>query len=472
MSVAGHSVWPVTTLQRRVLLVAILGSFVSFLDGTVVSVALPAIAAELGGEGAEGLALQQWVVDAYLVTLGALMLVAGSVSDVYGRRRVLAAGLVGFAVASVLCAIAPTGPVLVIARALQGVAGALLVPSSLALIVATFGGEAQARAIGRWTSWTTAAMIVGPFVGGMLVDFASWRWVFWINVPVIAVTLWLLRGVPAAEGEPGRRVDVPGAALAAFGLAGVVFGLIEGERLGWTSPVILVSVLAGAVMLVSFVLYQRRAADPMLPLRLFEARNFAWGNLATFAIYGALSLGGFVLTLFLQQVAGYSATWSGVAQLPTTLAMILLSAWFGTLAGRYGPRLFMTLGPIVAAVGFLLMLSMDETAFYPTQVLPGQLVFGLGLSITVAPLTAAILGAVPTHDAGIGSAVNNAVARVAGLITVAFAGIITGGVLDVASFHRALVVTAILLVVGGLLSLAGIRNARGVDPNQTLVKPT
>ncbi|MFD6142530.1 MFS transporter [Promicromonospora sp. NPDC060271] len=472
MSVAGHSVWPVTTLQRRVLLVAILASFVSFLDGTVVSVALPAIAEELGGEGAEGLALQQWVVDAYLVTLGALMLVAGSVSDVYGRRQVLAAGLVGFAVASVLCAIAPTGPVLVVARALQGVAGALLVPSSLALIVATFGGEAQARAIGRWTSWTTAAMIVGPFVGGLLVDLATWRWVFWINVPVIAVTLWLLRGVPAAEGEPGRRVDVPGAALAAFGLAGVVFGLIEGERLGWTSPVILVSVLAGAVMLVSFVLYQRRAADPMLPLRLFGARNFAWGNLATFAIYGALSLGGFVLTLFLQQVAGYSATWSGVAQLPTTLAMILLSAWFGTLAGRYGPRLFMTLGPIIAAAGFLLMLSMDETAFYPTQVLPGQLVFGLGLSITVAPLTAAILGAVPANDAGIGSAVNNAVARVAGLLTVAFAGIITGGVLDVASFHRALLVTAALLVVGGLLSLAGIRDAREVDPNQTLVKPT
>ncbi len=454
------------------LLVAILGSFVSFLDGTVVSVALPAIARELGGPGAEGLALQQWVVDAYLVTLGALMLVAGSVSDVYGRRRVLAAGLVGFAAASVLCALAPTGPVLVIARALQGVAGALLVPSSLALIVATFSGEAQARAIGRWTSWTTAAMIVGPFIGGMLVDFVSWRWVFWINVPVIALTLWLLRGVPAAEGEPGRRIDIPGAALAAFGLAGVVFGLIEGERLGWTSPVILVSIVAGAAMLVGFVLYERRAADPMLPLRLFQSGNFAWGNLATFAIYGAFSLGGFMLTLFLQQVAGYSATWSGVAQLPTTFAMIALSAWFGTLSGRYGSRLFMSVGPIVAGVGFLLMLVMDETAFYPTQVLPGQLVFGLGLAITVAPLTAAILGAVPTHDAGIGSAVNNAVARVAGLVTVAFAGIITGGVLDVASFHRALVVTAALLFLGGVLSLVGVRNVRGADPNETLVKPT
>jgi EmrB/QacA subfamily drug resistance transporter len=387
--------------------------------------------------------------------------VAGSISDVYGRRRVLAAGLAGFAVASVLCAIAPTGLFLIVARALQGVAGALLVPSSLALIVATFGGEAQSRAIGRWTSWTTSALVVGPFVGGMLVDFASWRWVFWINLPVIALTLWLLRGVPAVEGEPGRRIDVPGAMLAAFGLAGVVFGLIEGERLGWTSPGILVSVLAGAAMLVAFVLYQRRAADPMLPLRLFQARNFAWGNLATFAIYGALSLGGFMLTLFLQQVAGYSATWSGVAQLPTTVAMIALSAWFGTLAGRHGSRLFMTVGPIVAGAGYLLMLSIDETAYYPTQVLPGQLVFGLGLAMTVAPLTAAVLGAVPTHDAGIGSAVNNAVARVAGLVTVAFAGIITGGVLDVVSFHRALVVTAGLLVLGGLLSLAGIRSVHG-----------
>ncbi|GAA2240107.1 MFS transporter [Promicromonospora sukumoe] len=459
-----------TTLQRRVLVVAVLGSFVSFLDGTVVSVALPSIADELSGPGMEALSLQQWVVDAYLITLGALMLVAGSVSDVYGRRRVLAIGLVGFGVASVLCALAPTGPFLVLARALQGVGGALLVPSSLALIIATFSGEAQSRAIGRWTALTTGAMIFGPFVGGMLVDFASWRWVFWINVPVIAVTLWLLRGVPAAEGEPGRRIDIPGAVLAAFGLAGVVFGLIEGERLGWTSALILTSVIGGAVMLVAFVLYQRRAADPMLPLGLFKARNFAWGNLATTAIYGALSLGGFVLTLFLQQVAGYSATWSGVAQLPTTLAMIGLSAWFGTLAGRYGPRLFMTVGPIVAGVGFLLMLSIDETANYLTQVFPGQLVFGLGLSITVAPLTAAILGAVPTHDAGIGSAVNNAVARVAGLVTVAFAGIITGGVLDVASLHRAFLVTAGLLILGGLVSLVGIRNVRGVDPDANLVK--
>lgn len=438
-------------LQQRVLVVAILASFVSFLDGTVVNVALPAIAAELGGPGAAGLSLQQWVVDGYLVTLGSLILVAGSLSDVHGRKRVLALGLVGFAVASALCALAPTGPVLVIARMLQGVAGALLVPSSLALIVSTFDGEAQGRAIGRWTAWTGTAMIVGPFVGGGLVDLVSWRWVFWINLPVVVVTLVLLRGVPAPEIVTGRRVDVPGAVLAAVGLAAAVYGLIERT---WPAVVV------GGVLLVAFVTWERRARDPMLPLRLFAARNFAWGNVATFAVYGALSLGGFVLTLFLQQVAGYSATAAGVAQLPTTIAMLALSTRFGTLAGRYGPRWFMALGPIVAGCGYLLMLTMDEGAHYLTQVLPGLLVFGLGLSITVAPLTAAILGAAPPADAGIASAVNNAVSRVAGLVTVALVGVIVGGTLDVDSFHRALVVTAGLLVAGGLLSMAGIRDPR------------
>jgi EmrB/QacA subfamily drug resistance transporter len=448
------------SLQRRVLVVAILASFVSFLDGTVVNVALPAIAAELGGPGAEGLALQQWVVDAYLVTLGSLILVAGSVSDVHGRRRVLALGLVGFAVASALCAIAPTGPVLVVARALQGIAGALLVPSSLAMIISTYDGEAQGRAIGRWTAWTTMAMIVGPFVGGLLVDFASWRWVFWINLPVVALTLWLLRAIPEGQEGRGRQIDLVGALLAAPGLAGVVFGLIEGGRLGWTSPAVVVPFVAGAAALVAFVLWERRAPDPMLPLRLFEARNFAWGNVATAAIYGAFSLGGFVVTLFLQQVAGYSAMWSGVAQLPATFAMLALSTWFGTLAARHGARLFMTVGPIVAGIGFLLMLVADESAWYPTQVLPAQLVFGLGTAITVAPLTSAILGAIPAGDAGIGSAVNNAVARVAGLVAVAFAGVVIGEGLTVDSFHRAIVVTAALLVAGGLVSFAGIRNVR------------
>ncbi|WP_318842966.1 MFS transporter [Myceligenerans pegani] len=446
--------------QRRVLVVAILASFVSFLDGTVVNVALPAIADELGGPGAAGLALQQWVVDAYLITLGSFILVAGSLSDVYGRRRVLAIGLGGFALASVLCALAPTGPVLVLARALQGVAGALLVPSSLALIISTFEGEAQGRAIGRWTAWTGTAMIVGPFIGGGLVDLISWRWVFWINLPVVVLTLAMLRGVAASDTRTGRHIDVPGATLAAVGLAATVFGLIE--AMWWM-------VAAGAALLAAFLWWERRSRDPMLPLHLFAARNFAWGNLATVGVYGALAFGGFILTLFLQQVAGYSATAAGVAQLPATLAMLSLSTWFGTLAARYGARWFMTAGPLVAGAGYLLMLSIDSDADYVTQVLPGLLVFGLGLAITVAPLTAAILGAVPSDDAGIASAVNNAVSRVAGLVVIALAGVVTGGVLDVLTFHRALLVTAALLVAGGVVSMLGIRDPSRGDRSTSTV---
>lgn len=457
-SVSGVST---TVVERRVLLVAILATFVAFLDGTVVTVALPAIGRELGGGGEAALGLQQWVVDAYLVTLGSLILLAGSLSDVHGRRRVLAAGLAGFAVASAACALAPTGPVLVGARAIQGVAGALLVPSSLAMIVSAFDGEAQGRAIGRWTAWTGTAAIVGPLVGGMLVDTLSWRFVFWLTVPVCLGTLLLLRGLDPGVPLPGRRIDVAGATLAAVGLAATVTALIEAERLGWGHPLVVGGLVVGGASLAAFLVRQARTRDPMLPLRLFSIRNFAWGNAATAAVYGALGFGGFLVTLFLQQVAGYPATLAGLAQLPATFAMLFLSGRFGALAGRWGARPFMTVGPLLAAVGFLLMLATDAGAAYWTQVFPGQVVFGLGLAVTVAPLTAAILGAAPTADAGIASAVNNAVARVAGLVVVALAGVILGGALDVGTFHRGLVVTAALFVVGGLLSLAGIRGRVG-----------
>lgn len=450
-----------TPTQRRVLVVAILASFVSFLDGSVVNVALPAISRELTGGPLTDLALQQWVVDAYLVTLGSLILLAGSLSDVFGRRRVLVAGLLGFVVASVLCAIAPTGLLLVLARALQGVAGALLVPSSLAMIIATFSGTAQARAIGIWTAWTGTASIAGPLLGGLLVDNASWRWVFWINVPVLAVTLLLVRGVPTDEpAATRRRLDVTGAVLAAVGLAALVLGLIEQGRLGWSHPLVVVSLLGGLASLVAFVAWERRAPDPMLPLRLFTSRNFAWGNLATAAIYAALYFGGLIVTLFLQQVAGWSATAAGLSQVPVTLVMLALSARFGALAGRFGPRVFMTVGPILGGVGYLLMLTAREDTSYLTQLLPGLLVFGLGLALTVAPLTSAILGAISPSDAGIGSAVNNAVSRVAGLVAIALLGAIVGGTFDVDGFHRGLLVTASLLVVGGVLSWVGIRNPK------------
>ncbi len=453
-----------TPAQRRVLVVAILATFIAFLDGTVVTVALPAIARDLAGTGEQALVLQQWVVDAYLVTLGSLILVAGSLSDVYGRRRVLAAGLVGFAVASAACAIAPTGAVLVAARAVQGVGGALLVPSSLAMIVSAFEGEAQGRAIGRWTAYSGIAGLIGPFVGGVLVDHLSWRWVFWITVPAAVVTLLLLRGVAPGSVRTGRRIDTRGAVLAAVGLAGTVSALIEGERLGWTDWRVSVPLAVGVLGLAAFLVAERRADDPMLPLRLFGARNFAWGNAATAAIYGALGFGGFIVTLFLQQVAHSPATAAGLASLPVTLIMFGLSSRFGALSGRYGPRLFMTAGPLVIACGYLLLLSTDERAFYWTQVLPGMLVFGLGLTMTVAPLTAAVLGSAPPADAGIASAVNNAVARVAGLVVVALAGVIVGGTLGVGSFHTALLVTAALFALGGLLSLVGIRNAPHVAP--------
>ncbi|WP_454729560.1 MFS transporter [Cellulosimicrobium protaetiae] len=453
------------TVQQRVLVVAILASFVSFLDGSVVNVALPAISAELTTGPVTGLALQQWVVDAYMITLGALILLAGSLSDVHGRRRIMAIGLVGFAVTSVACALAPDGLFLVVARGLQGVAGALLVPSSLAMIISTFDGERQSRAIGSWTAWTSTASLVGPLLGGILIDTISWRWVFWINVLPVAVTLWLLRGVPrSAAEEPGagttRRIDVAGATLAAVGLAGTVFALIEQGRFGWASPVVWGPCVVGVACLVVFVWWERRAPDPMLPPRLFRVRNFAWGNLATAAIYGALYFGGFVVTLFLQQVGGYSATAAGLAQLPVTLVLLALSTRFGALAGRYGPRLFMTVGPIVGGAGYLLLLTTTDDAVYVTQVLPGLLLFGLGLAMTVAPLTSAILGSIPASDAGIGSAVNNAVSRVAGLVVIAFAGVIVGGVLDLDGFHRSLVVTAALLVLGGVLSWVGIRNEK------------
>ncbi|MET4223656.1 MFS transporter [Oerskovia enterophila] len=451
-----------TPAQRRVLLVAILASFVSFLDGTVVNVALPAIADELAGGALGGLALQQWVVDAYLITLGSLILVAGSLSDVHGRRRVMWWGLLGFAVTSVLCALAPTGVFLVVARGLQGVAGALLVPSSLAMIISAFSGAAQAKAIGTWTAWTGTAMIAGPLLGGVLVDTLSWRWVFGINLLPVAVTLWILHGMEEGDTATGRRIDVRGAVLAAVGLAGPVFALIEHGRFGWASPVVWVPLVVGVAALVAFLGWERRAPDPMLPLSLFSVRNFAAGNVATAAIYGALAFGGFAVTLFVQQVAGYSATLAGLALLPVTLLMLFLSSRFGALAGRYGPRLFMTVGPLIAGCGYLLMLTTTAEASYFTQLLPGILLFGLGLAITVAPLTAAILGSIPASDAGIGSAVNNAVSRIAGLVVIACAGIVIGPVLDVTGFHRALIVTAALLVAGGLVSWAGIRNEQVV----------
>jgi len=486
-----------------VLVVSILASFVAFLDGAIVNVALPAIQQELGG----GLSAQQWIIDAYLLTLGSLILVAGSLSDLLGRKRILSIGLWGFAIASLLCAIAPTSGALIAGRALQGMAGALLVPSSLALIIATFSGAGQGKAIGSWTAWTGISFILGPLVGGILVDQASWRWIFAINILPIAITLYLLRKVRVADKpQTMAAVDFKGAALCALGLGGAVYALIEQPHFGWSDPRIYLPLTAGILLFVAFLLYEQRTKKPMLPLGLFRNHNFSVGNVATLLVYASLTASFFLLVVFLQQVAGYSALAAGLAGVPITIILFLLSSTMGSLAARYGPRLFMGFGPIIAGLGFLMMANLGTEVNYWTQVFPGVMVFGIGLAVTVAPLTAAILGDVKPEQAGIASAVNNAVARIAGLIAVAAVGAVVAtqfsdtldkqklvgpppSVIDqakqaplqttppkpyqhdlvihraldrasVSAFHSGVVTISGLMILGGAVSLAGIRNPK------------
>lgn len=450
-----------TLTQRLVITIAVLASFVTFLDGTVVTVALPAISAELGG----GLTTQQWVVDSYLITLSALILLAGSAADAFGRIPVMRVGLIAFGIASVAVALAPDPLILIISRTLQGAAGALLVPTSLALITATMRADVQARAIGVWTAFTTAAQLVGPLFGGVFVDLLSWRLVFLINVLPIAVTLVLLARLDVTEHPPRGRVDWWSGILCALGLGSIVFALIEQPNLGWSSPAIWVPGVAGVLLFGAFLLRQVRARAPMMPLSLFRVRNFGWGNLATFFIYAALALSGFVIGVYLQQGAGLSATAAGLASLPMTILLILLSSRAGAWAGRLGARLFMTIGPLMMAAGTLLLLTVSTAFDYWWQVLPAMIVMGIGLGLTVAPLTSAILGAIDESRSGIASAVNNAVSRVAGLIVIAMLATIVGGTLDLDGFHSAAWVTAALFAIGGVVSWLGIRRPAPMEEN-------
>ncbi|GAA5227282.1 MFS transporter [Paeniglutamicibacter antarcticus] len=446
--------------ERTVLWVAILASFVAFLDGSIVNVALPAIAKDLGG----GIITQQWVFDGYLLTLGSLIMVAGSLSDIFGRVRILRTGLVLFGVASLLCAVAPNGGILISARLLQGASAALLVPSSLALITSSFKEAPRARAIGQWTAWTGTAFVAGPLLGGFLVDAVSWRLVFAINVLPIAATLVLLARLhDPARTESRTPIDFPGAVLAALGLAGTVFALIVQDGPGWGNPVVYLPFAAGLACLGAFIWHQARTPHPMMPLHLFRERNFGIGNLSTAAFYAGISLGTFIIPIFLQEAAAFTAFAAGMATIPLTLMSLALSALFGPLSGKYGPRLFMSAGPVLAGAGFLLMLSVSDPLDYWWQVLPGVVLFGIGLAVTVAPLTAAVLGGVDPAQSGIGSAINNAVSRVAGLLAIAAVGLIAGPVLDTAAFHRVVLVAALLMIAAGIVSAFGISNTKHAE---------
>lgn len=450
-----------TRRQTLVLWVAIIGSFVVFLDGSVVTVALPEITSQLGG----GLAVQQWVNDAYLITLGTFILAAGSLSDIFGRKKILIYGLIGFLLSSVLCAIAPNAEWLIVARSLQGIAGALLVPSSLALIISIFDGKHQARAIGSWTGWTSAALIIGPLVGGLLVDYASWRWVFAINVVPIALALFIASKLTQiGENQRANTFDAIGAALGAIGLGGLVFALIEQGNFGWSHPIIWGSFSVGLAGIIVFILHEHSTRHPMLPLSLFTERNFSIGNAATFFVYSALALQGFLLAIFLQQVAGFSATSAGLASLPITAIMFFLSSRIGELSGTHGPRAFMAIGPAIAGVGAFLLSTATLPIDYWTEILPGILLIGLGLSVTVAPLTSAILGSVKSSQAGVGSAINNAVARIAGLLSIAMIGMFIGTAVTYEGFKTGLMICAGLLIVGSIISAVGIRNEQAVAP--------
>ncbi|MBM6402988.1 MFS transporter [Phycicoccus sp. CSK15P-2] len=443
---------PLSSAQGRWLLfAAVLGSGLSGIDATVVNVALPAI-----GESFDAsFTALQWVVTAYALTLAAFILVGGVLGDRYGRRRVFVVGVVWFAAASLLCGLAPTEEVLVLARALQGVGGALLTPASLAVIQASVTPADRARAIGAWSGLSGVATAVGPFLGGWLVDAVSWRWVFLVNAPLAVVLVVVAtRHVPDTRDPTATGgVDWLGAVVGAVALAGTSYALISAGDEGWTLPVVAAGVL-GAVAAAAFVVVERRSAHPMLPLSVFSSAQFSAANVVTFIVYGAFGVVFFLLVIQLQVVLGYGPVAAGVALLPVTGLMLLLSAWSGEVAARIGPPLQMALGPVVCAAGLVLMLRVGRDAGYVGDVLPAVLVFGLGLSVLVAPLTATALGAAPDEHAGLASGVNNAVARTGGLVAVAavpaLAGL-TGRVYDDPDAFDAGFTTAMWVAVGALL---------------------
>ena len=442
---------------RWVLAVTVLGSGIAFLEATVVNVALPEIGRDLDADTGD----LQWVLNGYLLTLSALILLGGSLGDRMGRRLIFNVGIVWFTLASALCALAPSVEVLIAARVLQGIGGALLTPGSLAILEASFHPEDRARAIGAWSGLGGVAAAIGPLLGGYLVDSVSWRWIFLINLPLGAFVVFMSnRHVPETKDPTtAGRLDVPGAFLAAAGLAAATFALI-GASEGRSAAMVVSSSLAGVALLIGFVVRERRTPNPMLPLSIFNSKQFTAANLVTFCVYAALSGVFFLLVSFLQITMGYSAIAAGSAALPVTAIMLVFSSRAGALATRIGPRLPLTLGPIGIAAGMLLMLRIDPGDSYLSTVFPAVMVYGAGLTLVVAPVTATVLAAADDRHAGVASGINNAVARVAGLVAVATLPLIAGlsgeAFFDPVSmddgFKIAMVVTAALSLLGGLIA--------------------
>ena len=449
---------------RWVIAATVLGSGMAALDATVVGIALPAI----GRDFHAGVASLQWVIDAYTLTLAGLLLLGGTLGDSYGRRKVFAIGVVWFALASLLCGVAPTAGVLIAARALQGVGGALLTPGSLAILQASFAADDRSAAIGAWSGLGGVATAIGPFLGGWLIGAVSWRLVFFINLPLAVLVLAIsARHVPETKSPgPVPRLDVKGAVCISGALAGITYGLIQASSSGWASAPVLVPLGVGAVLLGLFIVVEAREAQPMLPLGIFASRQFSAANAVTFVVYAALGGLLFLVPTVLQVVHGYSPIEAGTALLPVTFIMLALSARSGALAARIGPRLQMTVGPLVIAASLFLFTRIGGSGDYWTAVFPAVVVFGLGVAINVAPLTATALAAAPADHAGIASAVNNDVARAAGLIAVAvlpaLAGITGDSYLHPAElahgFKVAAMMAAVFCAAGGVLAFFTISN--------------